>query len=128
MRISDWSSDVCSSDLTRAGFDEGRAAGGSQPLFYHYLLPLCPARAKRRARGTSRAGSGLLSAAMRRRVHSHERSARWAVAHPAAARVFVSFVIAHSHYPRFLLPYLRKAECRASVGSYVCCYCVADNL
>src|SRR3546814_10777501 len=102
MRISDWSSDVCSSDLTRAGFDEGRAAGGSQPLFYHYLLPLCPARAKRRARGTSRAGSGLLSAAMRRRVHSHERSARCAVAHPAADRVFVSIVIANYNYARFL--------------------------
>src|SRR3546814_5494637 len=85
-----------------AGFDEGRAAGGSQPLFYHYLRPLCPARAKRRARGTSRAGSGLLSAAMRRRVHSHERSARCAVAHPAADRVFVSIVIANYNYARFL--------------------------
>src|SRR3546814_148739 len=56
----------------------------------------------RRARGTSRAGPGLLSAAMRRRVHSPERRARCAVAPPAATRGFVSIVIANYNYARFL--------------------------
>src|SRR3546814_20189571 len=39
---------------------------------------------------------------MLRRGHSHERSARCAVAHPAADRVVVSIVIANYNYARFL--------------------------
>src|SRR3546814_16479258 len=33
MRISDWSSDVCSSDLARAAVPESRAAGGVDEIF-----------------------------------------------------------------------------------------------
>src|SRR3546814_8863089 len=34
MRISDWSSDVCSSDLHRRAQDQGAGAGGGQPALF----------------------------------------------------------------------------------------------
>src|SRR3546814_14326673 len=39
MRISDWSSDVCSSDLTCALFTDGRFSGGSSGLVIGHASP-----------------------------------------------------------------------------------------
>src|SRR3546814_1501800 len=83
MRISDWSSDVCSSDLFGAGSDgladpgedPGRAGQSDQPLAYAYLssrhrLDTAPTENRAGDRSAGVCDHGLSAIAVRRRVYA----------------------------------------------------------
>src|SRR3546814_7371551 len=60
MRISDWSSDVCSSDLTRVSAGSPRCAAASSPSSIRVLRSVCPVRATPRAARSSRISTATL--------------------------------------------------------------------
>src|SRR3546814_15486577 len=68
MRISDWSSDVCSSDLPRAGRQRRRSFARDLSVVHHELPPFRPAHPafERDVRGARDRGQWLTAKAQRR--------------------------------------------------------------